>query len=193
MLCMLCKKNTATIHIQEVVNGEKKALHICADCAAKKSKDDPVLQGFNLAEMLYSLSSQIGAPAQEAGKPEPAGSQEDASAQLLCQKCGWDSTRFRKTGRLGCADCYKTFSEIVSPALANMHRGVLHTGKIPGLDASADQSRRRALEIMKLQKELEDCVRREDFERAAVIRDEINKFRSGESEAPGADEDGGAK
>ncbi len=173
MLCKICNKNPATIHIQEIVNGEKKTLHICADCAAKKSKEDPVLQGFNLAEMLYSLSGQLGSDAE---KPEPVKDREEPQ-QSVCPKCGWDTGRFRKTGRLGCANCYDVFSEIVTPALSNMHRGVLHVGKVPGVEPSA-ASGRRAMEIMKLQRELEDCVRREDFEKAAEIRDRINELRA---------------
>ena len=172
MICKICNKNPATIHIQEIVNGEKKTLHICAECAAKKSKEDPVLQGFNLAEMLYSLSGQLGTG--DAEKPEPL--KEGDETQSVCQKCGWDTGKFRKTGRLGCASCYEVFCDIITPALANMHRGVLHVGKVPGLDAT-DPSGRRPMEIMKLQRELEDCVRREDFERAAEIRDKINALR----------------
>ena len=179
MLCKICNKNPATIHIQEIVNGEKKTLHICAECAAKKSKEDPVLQGFNLAEMLYSLSGQMGAGASD--KPEPLKTGDELTGQqpqMVCPKCGWDSEKFRKTGRLGCAGCYDVFSEIISPALSNMHRGVLHVGKVPGLDGSSDGASRRAMEIMKLQRELEECVRREEFERAAEIRDRVNALRT---------------
>lgn len=174
MLCKICNKNPATIHIQEIVNGEKKTLHICAECAAKKSKEDPVLQGFNLAEMLYSLSGQIGAGG-EAG--DAATTIEGDETNRACPKCGWDTGRFRKTGRLGCANCYEVFADILTPALSNMHRGVLHVGKVPGLDGSGGPGR-RPMEIMKLQRELEDCVRREEFEKAAQLRDRIGALRN---------------
>jgi len=187
MLCKICNKNPATIHIQEIVNGEKKTLHICADCASKKSKEDPVLQGFNLAEMLYSLSGQAGA--QEGEKQDQAKDGEDAVLPLtVCPKCGWDSARFRKTGRLGCSNCYSVFEEILLPALANMHRGSFHVGKAPGLSGGSD-SGRRMLELMKLQKELEEHVRREEFEKAAELRDKINALRS----EPGSPEEEGKK
>ena len=59
MLCQLCKAKPASIHIQEFVNGEKHALHICADCARKRAGmanpfDDPHLQ-----EMLERLSQTL--------------------------------------------------------------------------------------------------------------------------------------
>ncbi len=177
MLCKICNKNPATIHIQEIVNGEKKTLHICAGCAAQKSKEDPVLNGFNLAEMLYSLSGQMGA--QEGDKQEQPKDGEEVLPLSVCPKCGWDSARFRKTGRLGCANCYSVFEDIVIPALANMHRGSFHVGKAPGAaGSSGSESGRRMLELMKLQKELEDHVRREEFEKAAEVRDRINALKA---------------
>ena len=37
MLCQICKANPATIHIQEIVNGQTNTLHICAECAKKRN------------------------------------------------------------------------------------------------------------------------------------------------------------
>jgi len=171
MICSICNKNPATIHIQEIINGEKKSLHICAECAAHKSQNDPLFQGFNLAEMLYNLSSQIESvsePREEEGAPQP---------ETVCEKCGWDTDKFRKTGRLGCEECYKIFNDILAPALKNMHKGTLHVGKKPG--ASSDtESAMRMMEIMNLQKELEEHILREEYEEAAQTRDRINELKS---------------
>jgi len=173
MICELCKKNQATIHIQEIVEGKKKALHICTECAAKKSHDDTFLKGFNLAEMLYNLTGQMEFPfANE--EQAPAGG--DSQMLLSCHICGWDSDKFRKTGRLGCSNCYNAFKELLEPALKNMHKGSLHVGKKPGGGAS-NESGRIMLELMNLQKELEDLVQREEYEKAAIIRDKINELK----------------
>ncbi len=72
MICEICNKNPATIHIQEIINGQKKVLHICADCASKKSTENPLLQGFNVAEMLYNLSGQFGLNETPSGQQEPS-------------------------------------------------------------------------------------------------------------------------
>ena len=41
LLCELCNKNEATIHITKIVNGVKKEANICSECAGKS-------EGFNL-------------------------------------------------------------------------------------------------------------------------------------------------
>jgi protein arginine kinase activator len=61
-------------------------------------------------------------------------------------------------------------------ALENMHRGKLHVGKKPGADVS-DESPRLMLEVMNLQKELDELVQREEYEKAAEIRDKINDLK----------------
>lgn len=180
MLCKICNKNQATIHIQEIVNGEKKVLHICPECAAKKAKDDPALQGFNIAEMLYNLSSQINAAETGAGEEERDDSDPQEPA-LSCQGCGWTSKDFRKSGRLGCPECYETFKDFIYPALGNMHRGAIHVGKRPGQQPGSSEPGKNLMEIMRLQKQLEEHIRREEYENAALIRDKISELKNKQS------------
>ena len=125
MLCQICNKNPATIHVQEIINGEKKVFHLCSECAAKKAETEPILQSFNLAEMLYNFTN--GNMQENTGEID----ETPPAASVKCAACGWDTERFRKTGRLGCPDCYLVFSEVLSGVLENMHRGCTHLGKIP--------------------------------------------------------------
>ena len=174
MKCDICHINKATIHIQEIIKNEEKSLHICTECAAKKSEENPVLQGINLAEMLYNLSEQLE---DDSDEPDNAFSdKEKNSVNLVCDSCNWDTEKFRETGRLGCGKCYETFGEIVSAALKNMHKGVLHVGKHPGYHED-NRSGQIIVEIMKLQKELELHIQSEEYEKAAVLRDKINELK----------------
>ena len=175
MICELCKKNPATIHIQEIVDNQKKSMHICTECAEKKA-DSPLLfdGNFNLAEVLYSISEQMGLPGfglkpllGEAEKNEP-----QEQEKITCMKCGWTLSQLRKTGRLGCPQCYKSFSEVLNDAFETMHRGKLHVGKKPG--GKINESSTLMLEVMNLKKELEELVKREEYEKAAVVRDKIS-------------------
>ncbi len=179
MLCDCCKKNEATIHIQEIVDGEKKAVHICGECASNKAQGKELLNlgPFNLAEMLYNLASQketVDAPA----APQPF---EGAQTTELssCPECHWSLENLRKRGRLGCPYCYEYFRPIIAGVLPNMHRGKLHVGKQPGTeDSESGRSHaRQRLELMNLQKELEEVVQREEYERAAELRDRIAALR----------------
>ena len=177
MLCQICNKNPATIHVQEIINGEKKVFHLCAECAAKNAETEPILQSFNLAEMLYNFTNENG--------QENAGGAEATSAapSVKCAACGWDTERFRKTGRLGCPECYLVFSEVLSGVLENMHRGLTHLGKTP-CNHETDHRTEDVIEKVALrrkiaacQQELEIRIRNEEYEEAAVLRDRIQELK----------------
>ncbi len=175
MRCTLCNKNEATIHIQEISGGEKKILHICSDCAAKKSADNPSLElgGFKLAEMLYNLTEKLK---KSNSQISSQGDSTNNNPVLTCPACGWDTQGLRNTGRLGCGRCYETFWDIIESALGNMHQGKNHIGKKPG-DETDTVTSQIMLKILGLQKELEDCIAREEYEEAAKIRDAIAKMK----------------
>ncbi|WP_176014255.1 UvrB/UvrC motif-containing protein [Victivallis sp. Marseille-Q1083] len=175
MLCEICKHNEATIHIQEIVGGNKKTMHICSDCAAQKQSNGGLdFGGFNLAEMLYNLSAKFTDPATGAKERR----EEDAAVEPAnaCPNCGWDIVGLRKTGRLGCPVCYETFKEVIDEALTKMHRGKVHVGKMPhdGHDADNSQWLR---ELTMAQQSLAESVKREEYEQAAVFRDRINELK----------------
>ena len=37
MLCQKCKKNEATTHYTQIINGKRQELHLCAECATKQN------------------------------------------------------------------------------------------------------------------------------------------------------------
>ncbi|MDD5698969.1 MAG: UvrB/UvrC motif-containing protein [Victivallaceae bacterium] len=177
MLCDICKQHEATIHIQEIIKGVKKTMHLCSECAMKKSQNDPSFDfgGFNLAEMLYNISaSQNGMPAPQLPEPD---TQAEATPDLQCPQCKWTLTVLRRTGRVGCPECYQVFREVIASALENMHRGKLHVGKKPGVKGT-DASSNLMLELMNLQKELDEVIQREEYEKAAQLRDRIKSLKA---------------
>jgi protein arginine kinase activator len=178
MLCEICKQNQATIHIQELNNGEKITLHICKNCAIKKGLDTLGLQGINIAEILYKLSASaeelLPATANSINQPNFSANNEIIT-NIVCPKCKWEVKQFQQTGRLGCESCYQAFSEILSEALNNMHKGIIHTGKHPGL--KKEGTTLPMLDIMNMQKQLNIHVMREEYEEAAKLRDQINALK----------------
>jgi protein arginine kinase activator len=191
MLCNNCHKNEATIHIQEVMDGKKKAIHLCASCAAEKSQDQGI-GDFNIAQLLYNITEKLdlpgltealqgqnkGQPEQppEAGAPQQAAEPAAETAQPHCSVCGWNSEKLRQTGRLGCPNCYRVFRAILDKAIPNMHRGKTHIGKSPAGNAQ-NAAPRQMSELMNLQKELEIAIQDERYEDAAKLRDRINHIR----------------
>ncbi len=177
MLCDICKQHEATIHIQEIVNDSKKAMHLCSECAVKKSQNDPSFDfgGFNLAEMLYNISESQGGIPELSSILKPSTDTKETQ-DLKCPECKWTLKALRRTGRVGCPECYNVFREVIANALDNMHRGKLHVGKKPGTK-STSKSSSFMLELMNLQKELDEVIQREEYEKAAELRDKINSLK----------------
>ncbi|MFA6716394.1 MAG: UvrB/UvrC motif-containing protein [Victivallales bacterium] len=179
MLCDICKKREATIHIQEIVNNSKKAMHLCSECALKKSQNDPSFDfgGFNLAEMLYNISESQGGIPGLTMPQKTAESPDKETSTLKCPSCNWTLKALRQTGRVGCPECYNVFREVIDNALENMHRGKLHVGKKPGTKGP-DTTSAKMLELMNLQKELDEVIQREEYEKAAELRDKIRSLKN---------------
>ncbi len=163
MLCMICKKTEAKVHLTQMVEGKVKKVDLCEDCAKAKGVDDPT--GFSLADLLLGLgaSQEI---AQTAAAP--------TGTELACSVCGFTQADFKKSGRLGCAECYKTFAEGLDGLLKTMHKGTRHTGKVP---RATGQLRDAGERIKALQKRLEQAIAAERYEEAARLRDEIKGLK----------------
>ena len=95
------------------------------------------------------------------------------------RRCGFSQADFKKSGRLGCPECYQTFAEGLAGLLKTMHKGTRHVGKAP---EALRQSRETGDRLKLLQKKLNKAVETEDYELAAQLRDEI-KVLSGAAPA----------
>lgn len=166
MLCMLCQKKEARVHLTDVKNGKVRKVDLCEECAKAKGVDDPA--GFALADLLLGLG---------AGEELTAGSPE--GAEPACPSCGLTQSDFKKAGRLGCPTCYETFAEGLAGMLKTMHKGTRHVGKVPcGLKLGREVQER----LQSLQRSLEAAIAVENYEEAARLRDAIKQLR----ENPGA-------
>jgi len=176
MLCEICGKNPATIHIQEIINSKKKILHICKECANKKEAAKEMLSGLDLAQFMFNISSEasidVGANPNIKITVPP---------DIKCPGCGWNFIQFTSTGRLSCPACFKTFRPVLDQAIKNMHKGCMHVGKRPisssNKDDKTDKLKNTSKRIDELQKKLEDYVNKEEYEKAAQIRDLINDLK----------------
>ena len=165
MLCDICKENEATVHLTQMVEGKTKKIDLCESCSKAKGVDDPT--GFSLADLLLGLGAS-----QEM--------EESGSITGKCPKCGFSQTDFKKTGRLGCPDCYDHFAEGVESLLKSMHKGTRHTGKAPEV---WQQTKVYVDRLHSLQTKLDKAVAKEDYEKAAEVRDEISRVKSDFSES----------
>lgn len=163
--CDRCGEREATFHIQEIIGGEKKSLHLCNDCAAQRDVGQDLLSEFSLAKYLYSLGEIEGAPAEEGAPPPPQGE---------CSECHLTGAEFQETGRLGCEHCYEEFMPVLAEALPALHRDTEHRGKNAGEPPPPPSpATDRKLRMRVLKKRLQEAVSTENYEHAAVLRDRI--------------------
>ncbi len=160
MMCCVCKEKEAKVHLTQIMGEKMQKVDLCEECAKHKGVNDPA--GFSLADLLLGLGASQEME-QATGGPE-----------IKCPHCGFTQADFKKAGRLGCAECYVTFADGLEGLLKTMHTGTKHVGKVPQvLQQAKDLSDR----LKALQKKLEKAVADEDFERAALVRDEIKSTR----------------
>ncbi len=159
MTCDVCKQNQATVFLTQIVDGKMQKVNLCEACSKEKGVTDPT--GFALADLLLGLGA-----AQEIDK---------SGGVNKCPGCGFSQADFKKTGRLGCAVCYDTFSEALDTLIKGMHKGTEHRGKVPSRLA---RSIEREQQLKELQRELRKAVSDENYETAAQLRDQIRTIQS---------------
>ena len=158
MLCESCHKRVASFHFTKIVNGQIEEHHLC-DICAKENTDFDFDNQFSFNKLFTNLfgNNEI---------------KEENLPDITCSNCGLSFKEFQETGKLGCAKCYDEFSLYLKPIVKSIHGHGRHRGKIP-------KSSRPKLNLIKevegLTTQLEDAVKKEEFERAAIIRDEIKK------------------
>jgi len=160
-MCSICKEKPATVFLTKISSDNKsKSLDLCEDCAKNKGVDNMDL--FELADADIILGLGASQEIEQAA----------GGVELKCPRCGFTQADFKKSGRLGCPECYRTFAEGLGTLLKTMHKGTRHTGKAPeALRQSRDWSDR----LKTLQSKLAKAVKDEDFEQAAILRDEIRR------------------
>ena len=153
----------ATIHLTEIVGGQKIEKHLCEDCAA--SEGITVKSNVPISQLLEDFVLQTTSSGESQQAPAP---------DLTCEVCGMTFAEFRESGLLGCPNDYDAFAEALDPLLEKAHDGhTQHIGKVP---RNAGQSQKRQTEILRLRAELKSAVNTEDYERAAGLRDRIKEM-----------------
>jgi protein arginine kinase activator len=156
MSCDNCGQNEAIIHLTQIVDNQMSTFHLCEGCAAAKGLQPGTSVGnFPLTDFLAQVNKSTG----------------DTTAVGPCPYCGLKLDEFKKTGRLGCSQCYVSFEQNLRGLLRRLHGGTQHVGKVylPPDPTLAEQQERLA----GLRRKLNRAVESEDFERAAQIRDMI--------------------
>jgi protein arginine kinase activator len=165
MLCQQCQKKVANVHFTHIINGKKVEMYLCEQCAHEKGQ-----MGFSpqlkLGDFLWGFPGFVNSPGY---------TQEERPEEVRCNCCGMSFEDFRKTGKLGCGNCYNVFRENLNPILRRLHSNIEHTGKVP---ARLSECIKTTNELEKLKNELTAAISSEEYEKAAELRDRIRSLES---------------
>ena len=178
MMCQNCGKNEVTFKYTQVINGVKKEMNLCDNCARELGLKDinfsmPISFSSFLSDFFndYSdnlLPSFIGTQAKE------------------CSGCGTTFDDFINSGEFGCSDCYDIFEDRISPILKNLQGTNRHIGRgyreiessVNNKEKSTKKVEKKESKLEKLQKDLQKAIKDERYEEAAKIRDEIKAMET---------------
>lgn len=159
MLCNICAKNPATVHLTEIIDDQMNELHLCETCAREKSTQ--MESQFGLSDLLAGLA--------EFEKPDL----DKEATSIKCPNCKLTYTDFKKIGRLGCGECYITFKKYLTPLLRRIHGSSHHFGKSP---VRITKVVKKKLDLQDLRDKLQKAIEDEAFEEAARLRDQIREL-----------------
>lgn len=170
MVCQICNKRPANVHITRSINGAKTELHVCDQCAEK--------EGFSLNSSSAGFDAPFSFSNILAGYmdfPGFGGLPYQVKRNDSCSACGMDYEDFKKTGRFGCSECYKSFSGQVEPLIKRIHGNSQHTGKVPRRTGGIIRIKR---DIESLKAQLSAAIQNEQYEKAAELRDKIKALEN---------------
>lgn len=158
MLCTECKKNNATVFYQQTINGNTSELALCPECAKKHG----LLTGGSLFSELFKMPSFVSSA---------------PSAHKTCTLCGSNEMNFIRDGKVSCPVCYEIFAEELNSPIKRIHGNVSHIGRAPS-KFKKQNDKKKILKDLKHQ--LNEAIKNEEYENAAIIRDKIRDIESDE-------------
>lgn len=171
--CGSCKKDIA-VKYTEIVGQQITHTCMCSDC--------PVLE-----------RRLKGTPSKSIGK-----SLEERSGGLSCGNCGTTLESLRVGNPLGCAECYNVFADVIINELLTGDKvpqriattkktTPLHLGRAPGEAHEINPS----LRLLALNEALTETLKKEDYEQAALLRDQIKELTHKAEEEKGQENEKG--
>jgi len=156
--CSECRK-PISVHYTEIVGEQITDTGMCADCPQlhRRLKGAPAIEGASL--------------------------RETAEAGLVCGGCGTTLDSVKVGRSVGCPQCYEVFDDVLFQEMVRSKRiprkaakrkknSPLHIGRSPG----EEQELSPLLKLIVLNEALEDTLKKEDYEQAALLRDQIREL-----------------
>ncbi len=160
MLCEKCGKNEATVYYSETVNGKKRSMSLCSECAPAEN----VLNG-----AFPSIFSGIFGDM-------TAKRRTSVNDPKKCPVCGITFSEIARFGKVGCSECYTAFKNELSPSIRRIHGAKTYKGENSAaahMDAENSEAKAELSKEDDLRLKLKAAVEEENYELAATLRDEL--------------------
>ena len=160
--CDQCHERDAVVTLTQVSDEQKTTVHLCERCAAERGVETSAsLAQLPLGNFVASLGKGADVAAALPG-PTPGGT---------CHACGASLDDFRETGRLGCAECYRSFEGALRDLLRRLHGSTRHVGE--HYSATGERGSAGGASGALLREQLRQAIEAERFELAAQLRDQL--------------------
>lgn len=180
MKCQNCGKEEANVRYTQIINGVKKEVYLCSECAKELGVDALEMPDFSM-----NFNSFLGDFFSDYMERDLLPSFQTEAVK--CKACGMTYEDFIKTGMFGCSNCYTTFSAPIETLLKNLQGTTKHIGrklnsikepiKVENTNNKENNKVKEDNKLSKLQKELEKAIKAEKYEEAAKLRDEIKNLK----------------
>lgn len=167
MLCERCKKNNASLFYKETVNGKTTSMALCRECAAELEKEGKL---HIPTQSFATLSHSSAIDDLFSGLFTPKKNTVNTADEKRCTLCSSTFSDIVKSGKVGCAKCYDVFRGELARTVQSIHGNVKHEGRAAGPEKEKNEKKAK---LSALRSELNEAIKAEAFERAAVLRDEI--------------------
>lgn len=170
--CQSCGRRPAVVEFIQVTGDARREMSLCRECAMSV--------GMRAQVEAFQRLSQLLMQQQNPDLPE----ETRAMLEAKCSRCGLVFEEFVQTGLLGCPQCYHDFHDSLQPVLRRMHgvtrqvadgEGVRRVPEMPAEDAAVEEApapeTREQLEVA-----LNLALLEEDYEKAAELRDKLQKL-----------------
>lgn len=167
------------IHVTEMVNGQYNEMNLCHQCAGMFVQPGmPMMQQLGMMPpSMPELKQEFISPMELLTNPklilaaifQKVQEARRAAKEVHCPSCGTSMAQIAESSRLGCAECYRAFPQLVQVIKVAQDGHLKHVGKRP-------KNREVGVSLDQLKKNMELAVKEERYEEAAKLRDEIKKL-----------------
>jgi protein arginine kinase activator len=164
MKCSNCGEREGVVSLTQIEQGDVRTVSLCAKCAAEKGIETGV------AVTETPLGGFLAALGENLDPDAPLG----AALELHCTGCGATLRDFRETGRVGCADCYRSFDAPLRELLRRLHGSTHHTG-MHYASGELGATPVALPSLHELRDQLRQAIASEQFELAAELRDRLRE------------------